>query len=473
MNEKELYAMAIEQNLAPSTRVYKNVVKKGKTHGHTVRKGVLIAAACLCVAVLTVACIPAARAAVLNWLKPATDPSAYLTTPEEERPTDNPALDAAIESPAAETVSVSVVDAKDATWQAWAEGLTLTLDELLYDGETLHITGDLAGQTDSFVMPESAYDITEDVTGTTVNPPDDLVIVSVRYQVNGGAWEYTLRDALEQHYHPDSSDAREALERGTLPLLVTADVGSGLTGVQTLTLELLFADMGTNRANPILTDADVPVSCVSLRVDGLTFDATAGTDMQQSLPLPAAAALSGDVLVFSGAENIADGKAQAGNDLLSLDGGTLALIQMQQMLTGTRMTFHLTLPASWTDAQCAFASDYAEVDLVIDGENQGGFGKAYKSIRYYDARVIGDLGLSDPPDVSDPHHIVFSVETLLMPEDWARMQSLSALLSVFEMSVYNGATLPADSRVTVDYSPDDWSEDGARKSFASCPLVIR
>lgn len=471
MNEQELYARAVQEHLAPFDRVYQTAVHT-PVQPHPVRRAVAVLAACICTAVLTVACIPAARAAVLRWLSPATDPAAYLSTPEEARATDNPALDAAISDVAPDAVAVTVTDAVNADWQQWADTLDAAFDELLYDGQTLLITGTLTGHADDMQKPLSAYTVTEDETGVTHSPPDDLVCVSARWRLNDGDWVYTLcsalgRPASDGPYLTDD----DAPVSDTLPLLVQAGVGAGLTGEQRLTLELLFYDMQTLRQNPLDDPEDLLVSCVALHVDGLRFDATAGTGIREDLPLPQPAALTGDVLVFSGEEAAADGSVVVGNDLLSLDGGSLAVLRMQQQLNGVQLTFCLTLPDAWSDRQCRMFDNSISVAFLLNGEDQGGFGRAYDSMQFYDAQSIGRLGLTDPPQVS-AHVIVFSVETLLLPDDRPNIEGLSVVLCSEEMTAYNGVPVPTGARTPIVADPNGWSEDTVQKRFTDCPLPL-
>ncbi|HWS28914.1 MAG TPA: hypothetical protein VN512_02245 [Clostridia bacterium] len=468
MKEEQLYYKAMEANLAPPERIYRKIINERKTNPIP-RRITLAAAACLAIFITAALCIPEARAAVEAWLKPAVDPKTYINTPIDERATA-PAVSAAIEQVDETAVMVTVVDAADATWQAWAEKLSVELNELLYDGEILHITGTLKGNTGDLVKPVDEYTKTESEDGTSLFPPDNMVTCSARYSLNGSETNYTLYDALSSHDFAPSYVA-ERVAAGNVSLSIDLDVGAGLTGMQTIALDLVFTDMGTLRA--VYTggpDDTLPVQ-VALRISGLTFDATAGTAFSDALPVPAPASLFSDVKVLSYEEN--GGTATVGNDLLNLEGGTLSVLKIHQKFTGTAITMCLSLPESWTGRQCSMISDRISMEFIIDGQNQGGFGSAYMGIQYYDANTIAQLSLEAPPDMTDPHNIVVSVETGLMPEAWEHIKSFDIVLCVDELTEYNHTTLPTDDRVSVAVEKGGWSEDSETKRFTDCPLKVK
>lgn len=466
MKESQLYHKAIEQNLAPKMRVYRGVVR-AKRRTYRLRRAALIAAACLVLAITTVFCIPETRAAVLGFLTSAVDPRDYLETPVEQR-TSAPALDAAIEQPDTTRVTQTVTAAMDDAWREWAEALTVRFDELLYDGKTLYISGAICGNTPDLVKSDDEYLKEEDEQGITLSPPSDMVMGLARYCVNGGAWTRFDRSVISPPQNPQDVSAEVA--SGEAPMYLDLVVGRGLAGVQDITIEYIFCDMGAIWAN---ADGAAPPEKAVLRVEGLTFDATAGTDAQNVLATPKPVKLAGSARIFS-LELIDDSNATAGNDLLSLDGGQLAVLKMQQQLNGTRIIFHLTLPADWTKAQCGMFSDYFNLEFIIDGENQGGLGKTYSSIRYIDnVARLAEEGVENPPDVTDFHNICFDVTTGLMPEDWTRMQSFHALLGLHEMAEYNHVAIPTDARVTVPEEANGWSEETDFKRFLDCTLRIK
>ena len=466
MKEEQLYKIAIERNLAPEGRVYRNIIKK-RRHAQGVRRTAMAIAACIVVAVIAVACIPAARAAVLEWLRPAVEPDIYLNTPVEER-TAAPELDAAIEPVNGQAVTISVSQAVDDEWRAWAERLSVELDEILYDGQSVYLTGSLTGNTADLAKPFDEYIKTQSAAATTASPPDDMVVCRALYSVNGGEFNDTGLSALNSGHE----DAQANIAKGSLPLSIALDVGEGLTGRQELCVELVFADMGSLRK--ATSPAEMKsIIMATLRIDGLQFDATAGTDMNNMLPTPEAVKLSGDALIFSIDEDEANSTAAVGNDRLSLEGGEFGVIKLRQQLTGTSMAFLIKLPDSWTEEQCAMVSDKLSVNFIINGEDRGGFGDAYTGIRNYDANSIAQLALSDPPDVSDKHNIVFTVDTGFMPDDWESMSSFEALLLIYELTEYNGITLPAGSRTQVKTEPGGWNEHGAVRRLEDCILKIK
>ena len=466
MKEKDIYYSAIEANIANKNRIYRKAVNSRQRPG--LKRGLAVAAACFVVMASVVACVPEARAMVLNWLRPAVNSRQYIETPAAERtPETNAqkAVETAIESVRNKDIKVTVADAVDEQWQAWAEKLSVSFDEILYDGEDVYITGRLKGNAKDLIKRSSEYTVTETGEYTSFAPPDDLVVPYVGYSVSGGDMQYLLMSPLVDEF--SSANVDKAYASDSMDISVRLPVGSGLKGNQQLTVFFYFTDMKTVRQtasnNPDHISDDEylakSASLVALRIDGLTFDATAGTTAQAAMPVPAPVMLKGDVLVFSGAESISGNRCKVGNDKLSIDGATFEITKMQQKLNGTALTFAVNLPESWTDKQCATAGKAMEPVFIIDGTEQGGFGKTYNSIRYL--------------DTDSAHKISFTVETGLMPEDWSNINSMQAVLKIFELTEYNGVKLPEGSRAEASYDKHGWNEDSHKHILYDCPIIIK
>lgn len=466
MKEKDIYYSAIEANIANKNRIYRKAVNSRQRPG--LKRGLAVAAACFVVMASVVACVPEARAMVLNWLKPAVNSRQYIETPAAERtPGTNAqkAVETAIESVRNKDIKVTVVDAADKQWKAWAEKLNVSFDEILYDGEDVYITGNLNGNARDLIKPPSEYTVTETDGYTIFAPPDELVKPYVGYSVSGGDMQYLLMSPLVDEIDPANIDRAYASD--SMDISVRLPVGGGLQGNQQLTLFFYFTDMKTVRQNTSKAPDHISedeylakINClVALRIDGLTFDATAGTAAQAAMPVPAPVMLKGDVLVFSGAESISGNRCKVGNDKLSIDGATFEVTKMQQKLNGTALTFSVTLPESWTDKQCATAGKAMEPVFIIDGTEQGGFGKTYNSIRYL--------------DTDSAHKISFTVETGLMPEDWSNINSMQAVLKIFELTEYNGVKLPTGSRAEAHYERNGWNEGSRRHILYGCPITVK
>ena len=466
MKEKDIYYSAIEANIANKNRIYLKAVNS--RHRPGLKRGLAVAAACFVVMASVVACVPEARAMVLNWLKPAVNSRQYIETPAAERtPETNAqkAVETAIESVRNKDIKVTVADAVDEQWQAWAEKLSVSFDEILYDGEDVYITGRLKGNARDLIKRSSEYTVTETGEYTSFAPPDDLVVPYVGYSVSGGDMQYLLMSPLVDEF--SSANVDKAYASDSMDISVRLPVGSGLKGNQQLTVFFYFTDMKTVRQtasnNPDHISDDEylakSASLVALRIDGLAFDATAGTTAQAAMPIPAPVMLKGDVLVFSGAESISGNRCKVGNDKLSIDGATFEITKMQQKLNGAALTFSVTLPESWTDKQCATAGKAMEPVFIIDGTEQGGFGKTYNSIRYL--------------DTDSAHKISFTVETGLMPEDWSNINSMQAVLKIFELTEYNGVKLPEGSRAEASYDKHGWNEDSHKHILYDCPIIIK
>lgn len=466
MKERDIYYSAIEANIANKNRIYRKAVNSRQRPG--LKRGLAVAASCFVVMASVVACVPEARAMVLNWLRPAVDSRQYIETPAAERtPETNAqkAVETAIESVRNKDIKVTVVNAADEQWQAWAEKLSVSFDEILYDGEDVYITGRLKGNARDLIKRSSEYTVTETGEYTSFAPPDDLVVPYVGYSVSGGDMQYLLMSPLVDEI--SSANVDKAYASDSMDISVRLPVGSGLKGNQQLTVFFSFTDMKTVRQtasnNPDHISDDEylakSASLVALRIDGLAFDATAGTAAQAAMPVPAPVMLKGDVLVFSGAESISGNRCKVGNDKLSIDGATFEITKMQQKLNGTALTFSVTLPESWTDKQCATAGKAMEPVFIIEGTEQGGFGKTYNSIRYL--------------DTDSAHKISFTVETGLMPEDWSNINSMQAVLKIFELTEYNGVKLPEGGRAEASYDKGGWNEDSHKHILYDCPIIIK
>ena len=463
MKEKDIYYSAIEANIANKNRIYRKAVNSRQRPG--LKRGLAVAAACFVVMASVVACVPEARAMVLNWLKPAVNSRQYIETPAAERTPETNAqktVETAIESVRNKDIKVTVVDAADEQWKAWAERLSVSFDEILYDGEDVYITGRLKGNARDLIKRSSEYTVTETDGYTIFAPPDELVKPYVGYSVSGGDMQYLLMSPLVDEIDPANIDRAYASD--SMDISVRLPVGGGLQGNQQLTLFFYFTDMKTTRriaanASEHISDDEYLAknACLaSLRMEGLAFDATAGTAAQAAMPIPAPVMLKGDVLVFSGPESISGDRCMVGNDELSIDGAIFEITKMQQKLNGTAITFAVTLPEDWTDKQCAAAARAMDPVFIIDGAEQG---EGYNSIRYL--------------DTESAHRISFIVEIGLVTEDWSNISSMQAVLRLSELTEYNGIRLPAGSRAEAHYERNGWNEGSRRHILYGCPITIK
>ena len=326
----------------------------------------------------------------------------------------------------------------------------------------MYITGRLKGNARDLIKRSSEYTVTETGEYTSFAPPDDLVVPYVGHSVSGGDMQYLLMSPLVDEF--SSANVDKAYASDSMDISVRLPVGSGLKGNQQLTMFFYFTDMKTVRQNTSKAPDHISedeylakINClVALRIDGLTFDATAGTAAQAAMPVPAPVMLKGDVLVFSGAESISGNRCKVGNDKLSIDGATFEVTKMQQKLNGTAITFAVTLPEDWTDKQCAAAARAMDPVFIIDGADQG---EGYSSIRYL--------------DTDSAHKISFTVEIGLVTEDWSNISSMQAVLRLSELTEYNGIRLPAGSRAEAHYERNGWNEGSRRHILYGCPITVK
>lgn len=410
--------------------------------------GYLAAALLLCFGMAM--SIPAARAAILQALRPAVDTGEYLSTPGQAREPGT-AIEDAVEPLDAAGYTVVVAQAADDAWQAWAEGLTLTLEELLYDGEALHIAGTLAGHTADFIRPQSDYLRMEADEGAAYVPPDDMVVADCAFSLGGAPAKRLGLSILDAAYAValDQAGYDAAVAAGSIPVLFSLPVGAGLTGEQTLSLEIPFFDMHSLRLSG--TDA-APLA--TLRVEGLTFDATAGTAAAVELPLPAPVALTGSASVFTGAEQLAGDTALVGNELLPLEGATLSLASLRQTLAGLEMEVCLQLPPGWTQEQCTQFAGHVDVTFLLDGEDAG---RGYDRIRFLPV---------------EGNEVRFTLAIGLTAEELDALRSLDLVLVQSEVSAYNGVALPQDGRVSAPYADGGWNAAYEARYLTECPLRL-
>ena len=330
-------------------------------------------------------------------------------------------------------------------------GLTLTLEELLYDGEALHIAGTLAGHTADFIRPESAYLRMEADDGTAYVPPDDMIVADCAFSLGGAPAKRLGLGILDAAYAValDQAGYDAAVAAGSLSVLFSLPVGTGLTGEQTLSLEIPFFDMRSLRQTG--TDA-APLA--TLRVEGLTFDATAGTAATAELPLPAPVALTGSASVFTGAEQLEGDTALVGNELLPLEGATLSLASLRQTLAGLEMEVCLQLPSGWTQEQCAQFAGHVDVTFLLDGEDAG---RGYDRIRFLPV---------------EGNEVRFTLAIGLTAEELDALHSLDLVLVQSEVHAYNGVALPQDGRVSAPYTDGGWSAAYEARCFTDCPLRL-
>ena len=465
MKEEQVFHQAIGAHLAPPERIYQNIVKASRRRRPGLRRAFLAAAACIALLLLATVCIPEARAMVMSWLRPAVDPAAYIATPSEER-AGVPALEAAIQAPEARDVAVEITEAADETWRAWAEALTVEVQELLYDGSALHISASLRGNLHDFLRPISEYIREETESGVTFSLPDDMVICGAALTLNGiEVRDYTT--TLNNINDPEEIEA--CLARGSIPFTLTFLPQESLAGPQEAELTLLFADAASVRQLEGVPGEAFPTRA-ALRFTGLAFDADASRTQDIPVREGASVALTGEALIFSGEESPENGRAMVGNDRLSLEGGSLSAPRIRQKLTGTEIVFLLTLPEGWTERQCGMFASRISVEFLVNGENQGGFGSAYTGIRYsLDEAEAATLGVEG----GDFHQVLFAVETGLMAEDWERIDRLEVLLCADELISYNRVPLPADGRATADYQEDGWQEETELRRFEGCLLRLK
>ena len=141
MTEHELFKEAVMLYLVDDAHS-KRESKKRKTH--PIARKILFAAACLLVAMsVTVFSIPSARAAVEDWLNGWFSAGEYFGQKKDER-TKEPTIEAIITNADENRAYITEVASG---YEAYAEGFSMTLDEIAYDGESIFLSGTMSGAT--------------------------------------------------------------------------------------------------------------------------------------------------------------------------------------------------------------------------------------------------------------------------------------------------------------------------------------
>ena len=171
MTEREFFNKSVLDHIVDHDRILRGAVLPKTGRGYGTRRALYLIAACVLCVVLTVVCIPKARAEVLSWFGWSTTPGDYLGRDPQARESIEP-IEALI-------TSVEPGDASDSVTNAGELGrisellvrrLNVSPLEALYDGDCLYISLKLGGGFGVWLL--------EQYTGASIAgvviPPDQL-----------------------------------------------------------------------------------------------------------------------------------------------------------------------------------------------------------------------------------------------------------------------------------------------------------
>ncbi|HWQ97774.1 MAG TPA: DUF4179 domain-containing protein [Clostridia bacterium] len=447
MTERELFKEAVMQNLVDDARV-KHVSKKHKRH--PVARKILVAAACLLVALcVTVYSIPTARAAVEDWLNGWFTPGGYFGQEKEDR-AEEPTIEAIITSADGNRAKVTEVGEG---YEAYAEGFEMTLDEIAYDGEKIYISGTMSGATARpFVQPYTGGDTYRcsklDPSMSDSGQEYDFYWCesNVDLKIGGLGYIGEITAVITEDMNPvleagASKGAEPVFDDGKLittnavtdPLwdtyLATHDVRftielmkmyidmQPLTGnVQgDLTVKLYYANGEGTEYEPVL----------SASFGTITIDANAYQEQTQTTEIKDGTRVNlGGVHPVTITEwqpeaerTTEDGEVYYYTRNLDFTGASIALQSISFTPTDTIITIHVILPAAWTREERRGAR--MEYQYVLDGE------------RVYDASSelfngSGVIGL----DYETDDYLEYDYEiknSVLSPSQWEKAKTLTII----------------------------------------------
>ncbi len=141
MTEHEFFTTSVQHYIVDSNHICKEAVLSSRKRRRGVAKILYPVAACLICLLITVACIPKARAEVLSWFGWSTTPGDYLGKDSEAREDANQ-VDALITEASPDTEKAEVTDtgAFGRVSELLAERLNAAPLEALYDGDNVYVT---------------------------------------------------------------------------------------------------------------------------------------------------------------------------------------------------------------------------------------------------------------------------------------------------------------------------------------------
>ena len=127
---------------------------KPQKNGKRIKRWPLVLAACLLLAITLVACIPEARAEVVEWFTKMFSAQSYMGEESSSR-SPEPALEAVITQVENADEGAQITQVQDsAQAHMLAEGFGVKLDEVAYIGDKVYISGWFTGTSGKFLLDQ-------------------------------------------------------------------------------------------------------------------------------------------------------------------------------------------------------------------------------------------------------------------------------------------------------------------------------
>ena len=447
MTEHELFKEAVMQYLVDDAHVQ----RASKRHKrHPVARRIMIAAACLLVAVgVTVFSIPSARASVEEWLSGLFVATDYFGQKEEEREKE-PTIEAIITKA---DDKKAIVTSVGAGFEKYAAAFDLTLDEIAYDGERIFLTGTMSGATARpFVQVYTGGD-TFQRTKIDASLSDDLLSNYDYYGCESlvefkiGDDEYignimaTLTDDMKPVLQAGAAETEPVYDNGKLvttnsvadplwdaylaehevrfsiELIKVYQRMQPLTGIVQgdLSLKLYYANEEGTEAEPVLSADFGKITIDANAYQQQTQTTLARNDLRVDLggvhPVtftewqPESERTSDDCETYHYTHE------------LDFTGASVSLKEISFTPTDTLITLHITLPETWSEKELANANLYFH--FLFDGKNLD-----FDSTIPF--RAHGPYQANDQAGQTREFDYTFR-ESTISPSQWAAIKTLTII----------------------------------------------
>lgn len=430
--------------------------------------------------------IPPVRAAIGEWLGLSFNAEQYLTTPADQREVRTVVEDAIQNLAQPGSFSWEITGATgDLT--ALANALDVTLDEALYDGKYLYITGDLGCDMPA-LYAQFIYDATRwfDLEWTQ---SEREALLALGIDLDAALRMYAALDAQalydpngvvtlpDQPPLPAPWDVRdpenpvytgtflspayleklqEFLARGSTRFLLQFAPSQPLEGSFPVRIGLRLDATDLQRSSP---DSATLSPAGSLTLDlNLRLDASAGASSQKTLQRDLQVAWeNAHAPLFTLQENPDAATMTARNATTDLSGCALQLTEVRRRLTGMDITLRVQCPDHWTQQQINTLRDNLCFSFALEGAE----GTQQLENHYW---TCGNTSLQDGA-------LVIVLEDIpLLPDDLATATVLRIQPETFHVNMYNRVDMPQDNVDVVvprSIKPDSFS---SVKEWDNLPL---
>lgn len=449
MTEREFFTMSVQNHIVDYDRVLSGVLTADKKRRRGASRALFPIAACLVCILITVACIPKARAEVLSWFGWSTTPGEYLGKDSEARE-DAEQVNALITEAENDHSGGEVTSSGEfgRVSELLAERLDVTPLEALYDGNSVYITMNLGGDfgvwllenytggsvasvaippeklggffsptvPESFLSGEEVY--YSHTTGQLVMTlPDGSEISGSVSVVQDEALAALFKQASETPQDADALvaaylaehdvKAYAAMKADPERLKALADASGRIEGKLSLLLQIEL-EGSVDAASATVLQADIG----SIPVDVATYR----TFAEQVNGTSETAEWSGETILTyfddSDADSSTYGYNVYTNHILALDGLKMKALSVEVDATGIKkLQVEVTLPETWSEEEIrAFSGTYGiHFQLLINGSagdwivngNLRALEAVDSSRRVWYCRAAGNVPLGLLPEIDE------------------------------------------------------------------------